>query len=122
MASQNSLPSQATEGFKDAAAYDTYRPSYSPEAVDKFLDHLNVTGLSDIKIVEIAAGTGKFTELLAKRPEQFLVKAIEPHKTMRQKLAEKDLPAVEVIHGSANKMPVEDEWGDICIAAQAFHW
>ncbi|KAH6648551.1 methyltransferase [Truncatella angustata] len=122
MASSNDLPSAATEGFKDASAYDAHRPSYPPEAVDAFLNSMKATGQSDVRIVEIASGTGKFTEQLASRPEQFLIKAIEPHETMRQKLSEKDLPAVEVVDGSATKMPVDDEWGDACIAAQAFHW
>ncbi|KAI2602347.1 S-adenosyl-L-methionine-dependent methyltransferase [Hypoxylon sp. NC1633] len=123
MASQSSsLPEAAEEGFKDAASYDAHRPSYPVEAVDKFLTHLNVADQSDMKIVEIASGTGKFTELLARRPERFLVKAIEPHHGMREKLVQKDLPAVEVIDGKAEKMLIEDEWGDACIAAQAFHW
>ncbi|KAK6071233.1 methyltransferase C25B8.09 [Seiridium cupressi] len=122
MASTNDLPSVATEGFRDAQSYDAHRPSYPPEAVEAFLKNMKVTGMSDIRILEIASGTGKFTEQLAKRPEGFIVKAVEPHETMRQKLAEKDLPAVEVVNGSANKIPVEEEWGDACIAAQAFHW
>ncbi|KAI1414729.1 S-adenosyl-L-methionine-dependent methyltransferase [Hypoxylon sp. FL1857] len=123
MASQSSkLPAQAEEGFKDATSYDAYRPSYPPEAVEKFLTHLNVAQQPDAKIVEIASGTGKFTELLAQRPERFLVKAIEPHPSMREKLVQKDLPGVEVVDGKADKMPIEDEWGDACIAAQAFHW
>ncbi|KAK6088251.1 methyltransferase C25B8.09 [Seiridium cupressi] len=122
MASTNDLPSVATEGFRDAQSYDAHRPSYPPEAVEAFLKNMKVTGMSDIRILEIASGTGKFTEQLAKRPERFIVKAVEPHETMRQKLAEKDLPAVEVVNGSANKIPVEEEWGDACIAAQAFHW
>ncbi|KAI6085456.1 S-adenosyl-L-methionine-dependent methyltransferase [Hypoxylon rubiginosum] len=122
MASQSSLPEAAEEGFKDAASYDAFRPSYPPEAVQAFLEKLKVADLDEAKIVEIASGTGKFTELLAQRPERFTVKAIEPHAGMRDKLAQKDLKGIEVIDGKADKMPVGDEWGDACIAAQAFHW
>ncbi|KAI1504294.1 methyltransferase domain-containing protein [Biscogniauxia marginata] len=122
MASSSSLPTAAQEGFQDASAYDAHRPSYLPDAVEAFLAELKVANQSDSKIVEIASGTGKFTEVLARRPERFLVKAIEPHDGMREKLAQKDLPAVEVVGGKADKMPVDDEWGDACIAAQAFHW
>ncbi|KAI0168688.1 methyltransferase [Pestalotiopsis sp. NC0098] len=122
MASSNILPVAAEEGFKDATAYDAYRPSYPPEAVEKFFKGMKLAGTSDARVVEIASGTGKFTEQLANQPERYLIKAIEPHETMRQKLAEKDLPAVEVLNGSASKMPVDNEWGDACIAAQAFHW
>lgn len=117
------LPSAAAQGFQDASAYDAHRPSYPPTAVEKFLANLKVAGQKpDTKIVELAAGTGKFTELLAQRPERFLVKAIEPHAGMRGKLVDKDLPAVEVVDGTAENMPVNAEWGDACIAAQAFHW
>ncbi|KAI1208998.1 S-adenosyl-L-methionine-dependent methyltransferase [Annulohypoxylon truncatum] len=123
MTSQNNtIPKAAEEGFKDAASYDAYRPSYPPEALEKFLSNLKIAGQPSAKIVEIASGTGKFTELVAQRPEGFVVKAIEPHHTMREKLVQKDLPGVEVIDGKADKMPVDDEWGDACIAAQAFHW
>ncbi|KAI0135124.1 S-adenosyl-L-methionine-dependent methyltransferase [Daldinia grandis] len=123
MASQGSnLPAAAEEGFKDAASYDAYRPSYPPEAVDAFLTKLNIAQQFGSNIVEIASGTGKFTELLAQRPESFTIKAIEPHHGMREKLAQKDLAGVEVIDGKADKMPIEDEWGEACIAAQSFHW
>lgn len=116
--SNTHLPSGAAEGFRNADAYDAHRPSYPPEVVDDFLKHLLVRDQVDGRIVEIAAGTGKFTELLAWRPERFLIKAIEPHKDMREKLAAKDLPAVEVLAGEAKKMPVKSEWGDACIVAQ----
>lgn len=118
MTSRSDLPTAAEEGFKDAAAYDTHRPSYPPEAVELFLQNLNIAGQDEANIVEIASGTGKFTELLAARPERFFVKAVEPHGPMREKLTQKDLRSVEVLNGKADKMPVDDEWGDACIAAQ----
>ncbi|KAL7629548.1 hypothetical protein AAE478_001069 [Parahypoxylon ruwenzoriense] len=119
---KNNLPAAAEEGFKDAASYDAYRPSYLPEAVESFLSKLNVSQQPSAKVVEIASGTGKFTELLAWRPEGFTVKAVEPHHGMREKLVQKNLSGVEIIEGKADKMPIDDEWGDACIAAQAFHW
>ncbi|KAI0008865.1 S-adenosyl-L-methionine-dependent methyltransferase [Xylariaceae sp. FL0662B] len=122
MSSRSNLPSPAEEGFQDASAYDAHRPSYPPEVVDSFLARLKVTNLPNANVVEIASGTGKFTELLAQRPERFQVRAIEPHHSMRGKLVEKDLQGVEVVTGKADSMPVDDEWGDACIAAQAFHW
>lgn len=114
----STLPEAAKEGFKDAASYDAYRPSYPSEALDKFLSNLKIAQQPGAKIVEIASGTGKFTELVSQRPEGFVVKAIEPHHTMRDKLVQKNLLGVEVIDGKADKMPVDDEWGDACIAAQ----
>ncbi len=118
MVSKNTIPVAAAEGFKNASAYDANRPSYPEEAVDAFLAALMVADNPEAAIVEVASGTGKFTELLAARPERFLVKAVEPHGSMRVKLTEKDLPGVEVLAGKAEKMPVAAEWGDACVAAQ----
>lgn len=81
------LAPAALEGFRNAAAYDAHRPSYPPEAVDALLEKMRLlsrdvnmvggigsgsgssTNNDDEKqdvarIVEIAAGTGKFTEAL----------------------------------------------------------
>lgn len=116
------LPKAASEGFKDASAYDAYRPTYSPEAVDKLLERLQIAGRANVNVVEIASGTGKFTELLAKRHESYNVIAIEPLEGMRGQLAAKKLSNVKVLEGHAAAMPVDDGWGDACIAAQSFHW
>ena len=117
------LPAVAEEGFRNATAYDAYRPSYPSEAVDEFLARLGVSGLPGARVVEVAAGTGKFTEQLARRPERFAVRAVEPHDGMRARLHDKaradpDLVGVHVFPGNAENMPLEDEWGDACVAAQ----
>ena len=117
------LPAVAEEGFRNATAYDAYRPSYLAEAVDAFLARLGVARMPGARVVEVAAGTGKFTEQLARRPERFAVRAVEPHDGMRDRLdakarADPDLVGVHVLPGKAEKMPLEDEWGDACIAAQ----
>ena len=114
----SSLHQAAAAGFKDAQAYDAYRPSYPAEAVDKFLKRLGIADDAHANIVEIAAGTGKFTELLARRHEGYDVIAVEPHGPMREQLVAKHLEGVKVFDGLAAKLPVEDEWGDACIAAQ----
>lgn len=118
MASQGNLPTAAEDGFADAVAYDTHRPNYPPDAVEAFLQNLKVSGQDEMNIVEVASGTGKFTQILAARPERYSVKAIEPHGPMREKLAQKDLQGVEVLNGKAENMPVDSEWGDVCIVAQ----
>ncbi len=119
MAASFTLDSRAASGFKNAANYDTHRPTYPPEAVNKLLTHLGVAGQQDAQVIDLACGTGKFTELLAVRPESFEILAIEPHEGMRQELVKKDLgPRVKVLDGNAAHMPVEDGWGDTLIAAQ----
>lgn len=115
----SAVNSRAATGFKNAANYDTYRPSYPPEAVDKLLAHLGVANQEDAQIIELACGTGKFTELLAARPENFEVLAVEPHTEMREELVKKNLgERVKVLDGHAGSMPIEESWGDCLIAAQ----
>lgn len=122
MSGEYQLPVAASEGFKDASAYDAYRPSYLPEAVESLLRHLQIADCPNANIVEIASGTGKFTELLAKRHESYNIHAVEPHRGMASQLVAKQLPNVKVTEGHAADMPVEGGWGDACIAAQSFHW
>ena len=121
MAAQFTLPNQAATGFADASNYDKFRPSYPAAAVEKLLTHLNVAGQKDARIIDLASGTGKFTEALIARPEDFEVTAVEPHHGMRETLVKKSLgPRLRVLDGDAGNMPVEAEWGDALIAAQVF--
>jgi ubiquinone/menaquinone biosynthesis C-methylase UbiE len=121
-----SLYPSVTNGFANSTSYDLHRPSYPFAAVSSFLSHLNIAGVSNAKIVEIAAGTGKFTEILVMREEGFEVEAVEPHSGMREGLLGKNLGEegkgmgkVRVLDGVAAKMEgLEDEWGDAAIVAQ----
>lgn len=112
----------SSDGFKDAKAYDTHRPSYPSEAVQSLLAHLGLAGKSKARIIDLAAGTGKSTELLSARPEEYEILAVEPTASMRETLAEKKLRGVGVKEGTAEKMDVEDGWADGIVVAQAFHW
>ena len=108
----------AATGFHNAKAYDAHRPSYPPAAVSSFLSDLGLAGVAPgARVLEVAAGTGKFTEVLAARDERFEVVATEPLEGMRGELAGKGLD-VEVRAGSAAGLPVGDGWADACIAAQ----
>jgi SAM-dependent methyltransferase len=69
--------------------------------------------------LEVGAGTGKFTNLLM--PSGATVVAVEPVEAMRRRL-ETDLPAVQVLDGTAEHLPVPDDSVDGIVAAQAFHW
>ncbi|KAK2628176.1 hypothetical protein QTJ16_002822 [Diplocarpon rosae] len=122
MATPFILDTRAATGFQNASAYDRNRPSYPPEAVEKLLGHLGVAGQQGARIVDLACGTGKFTELLAARDEGFEVVGVEPHDGMRDVLVKKGLENVRVVDGDAGNMPVEEGWGDALVAAQAFHW
>jgi len=108
----------AQTGFSNAAAYDTHRPSFPPESVNALLDNVRVADNTGATVVDLAAGTGKFTELLANRPEQFKVVAVEPHADMRKVLEGKRLKGVEAVDGLSTSMPLADESVDAVIAAQ----
>ena len=109
----------AQSGFAPAAAYDAHRPSYPEEAVEQFLQVLEIAGVKGAKVADLAAGTGKFTEILAERPEDYDVVAIEPHDGMRGQLEQKNLPRVRIIKGTADHMAgIADESLACVIAAQ----
>lgn len=110
---------QAASGFYAAVSYDTHRPNYSPLSVDSLLLELGVRGVKDARIVELGAGTGKFTELLASRPEQYEIVAGEPHDQMRGVLENKNLARTTVVADLAENLAnVEDGWADAVIVAQ----
>lgn len=120
------LAPEAQQGFSNASNYDKYRPTYPAEAVAKLLGRLGVEGVAGARIIDVGAGTGKFTSLLASREEKFAIKCIEPHDGMKDILANKfgegnegDWKGnVEIVEGDAANMSVEDEWADAVIASQ----
>lgn len=118
MASSGIKP-EAQTGFAAAVEYDAGRPTYSPDAVDQLLKHLEVAGVQGARILEVAAGTGKFTEVLAARPEQFDIVAVEPHDGMRQELSNKSIARVTITKGAAEDLTgIEDGAFAAVIAAQ----
>lgn len=112
------IASQAQSGFSNASAYDKHRPTYPAAAVEKLLSNLHVAGEKGARIIDVGAGTGKFTESLARREEGFEILAVEPHTDLRKILVEKKLDNVTVLDANAESMPIEDGWGDACVAAQ----
>lgn len=109
----------ANKGFNDAQSYDTHRPSYPAEAVDGLLSGLEVNRKTGARVIDLAAGTGKFTELLVPRPEGYDIRAVEPLDAMRLTLEAKNLKGVDVRSGTAEDMgTIENGWADACIVAQ----
>lgn len=109
---------RANSGFANAASYDAYRPTYPADAVSALLARLNIAGRAGARIVEVGAGTGKFTEALVARPESFEIIAVEPQNDMRKQLEVKKLKGVKVIGGNAAHMNVDEGWADAVVIAQ----
>jgi SAM-dependent methyltransferase len=95
-----------------AGEYDRLRPGPSPEALDWLLP----PGATDV--LEIGAGTGILTRLLAVRVAH--VTAVEPDDRMRALLL--DSPGIDVLAGWAEALPAADASVDAVIAASAWHW
>ena len=71
------------------------------------------------RVCELAAGTGKFTRLLATvAPDLY---AVEPVAGMRATFRG-FFPAVPLLAATAEAMPFRDSSLDVVIAAQAWHW
>lgn len=106
------IPEPARVGFGQGAdAYERARPSYPAAAVEWVLDRIPADGT----VLDLAAGTGKFTSLLAAGRR---VVAVEPVAEMRSKI----VGAAEVLDGTAEAIPLEEASVDAVTVAQAFHW
>jgi len=108
-----------TEGFTGKAqAYAAARPSYPDEAID----YIRSLVPTDAVFADIGAGTGKFTECIAKHG--YKIFAIEPNFDMRAEL-EKTLapyPNVEILIGTAEATTLPDHSVDVITCAQALGW
>jgi SAM-dependent methyltransferase len=108
----------AARGFEASVErYESGRPSYPDDAVAYLRHELGISQGRDV--VEIGAGTGKFTELLV--PSGARIVAVEPVRAMRQAL-ERNCPTVSVLDGTAESIPVGDAGADTVVAAASFHW
>jgi 16S rRNA A1518/A1519 N6-dimethyltransferase RsmA/KsgA/DIM1 with predicted DNA glycosylase/AP lyase activity len=67
----------AKVGFgSETSNYDAARPEHQHPAVEKLLENLDIPHGG--RIVEIGAGTGKFTKHIVNRPENWEVICVEP--------------------------------------------
>jgi SAM-dependent methyltransferase len=109
----------AARGFTaEAAAYDSARPSYPPDAV-RWL--IGAVGIAPGRlVVDLAAGTGKLTALLA--PAGARLVAVEPVAAMGERLRARLPEVVPLLAGAAETLPFADGSLDAVVVAQAFHW
>jgi SAM-dependent methyltransferase len=107
----------STSGFGDGSRYERGRPGYPDEALALFIRTFDLG--PGKRVIDLGAGTGKFTRQLI--PSGVEILAVEPSPSMRSELA-RTLPEVELVDGSAESIPAPDASVDAVFVAQAFHW
>jgi SAM-dependent methyltransferase len=107
----------ATRGFAAADVYERGRPDYPAAAVDTIVERLGLR--PGTTVLDLAAGTGKLTRLLV--PSGANVIAVEPMPEMRAEL-ERRVPRVATMAGTAERIPLADDYVEGVTVASAFHW
>jgi len=108
----------ADSGFgAQAASYERARPSYPPDCVAWFVEHLRIG--PGARMLDLAAGTGKLTRLL--EPFGASLIAAEPVDGMRTVLHATS-PEVPIVSSTAEQLPFRTAALDAVVVAQAFHW
>ena len=106
---------QAFGGAGDA--YERGRPGYPPDAVAWMAMSLGID--ADARVVDLAAGTGKFTRALSPFARRLV--AFEPLEGMWRHLHEAS-PALPAAAATAERIPLRNQSVDAITVAQAFHW
>src|SRR5690349_10286153 len=114
----NEIHSVAKVGFsRSSDHYDKSRSGYPPALADRLMRHLGV--IQDAKVLELGAGTGKWTENILRHSSQVTI--VEPVQEMRASL-EKRFPRILVEPAQAEALPFADASFDFVFVATAFHW
>jgi SAM-dependent methyltransferase len=108
------LASEQARSFHRAAEeYERGRPGWPAEVLDL------VPVADDSTVLDLGAGTGKLTRILAGRYRRVL--ALEPLDELRAILAER-MPSAKPLPGVAEAIPLGDAEVGAVFAAQSFHW
>lgn len=111
------------------STYDLFRPSFAPALVNRFLVDLKLATRSeekftfhtDKKILELAAGTGKFTKNLIDNGWNENLTVVEPSSGMLVSFKQ-HFPQIKTHEASSYSIPLEDSSVDSVVIAQGFHW
>ncbi|MFF2143419.1 class I SAM-dependent methyltransferase [Kitasatospora sp. NPDC058190] len=101
-----------------AAEYDRARPSYPDELFDE-LERLWGRSLKGARVLDVGAGTGIATRLLAARGADVI--AVEPYAGMAAQFRAAS-PQLPLVRGNGDDLPFHDDSADLICYAQAFHW
>ena len=112
----------AKSGFagSNVDRYNKARPSYPKKSIEEV-----VRVLGDLtQVVELGSGTGKFTQVMAPEvPKGCRYIATEPSDEFRASLNDSGIAGVtDVLYGTGEAIPADDDSTDGVVVAQAFHW
>jgi SAM-dependent methyltransferase len=108
----------AATGFGRAAdVYERGRPDYPPAIVNYLKDVVGIGRRS--RILDLGAGTGKFTRLVSHTGAQVI--ALEPVLPMLA-ICREILPDTPAIAATAQDLPLKESSVQAVVVAQAFHW
>lgn len=111
--------------FTEVAKHYINRPAYSEFLLEKLITCINDAKkpLNELKVVEVGAGTGKLTKMLAQN-FKLNITAVEPNDAMRAE-GEKftsDCPNITWQKGSGEETGVASASANWLIMASSFHW
>jgi SAM-dependent methyltransferase len=94
-----------------------HRPGYPDSAVEWALRP--VRGRKVVRVLDLAAGTGRLTEALQRAGVDVI--AVEPDPQMRAEMLRR-VSGVAVLAGAGEDIPLPDERVDAVVIGQALHW
>ncbi|MDH6704764.1 SAM-dependent methyltransferase [Kitasatospora sp. MAA19] len=101
-----------------APEYDRGRPGYPDELFDA-LERLSGRGLKNVRVLDVGAGTGIASRLLAARGAD--VVAVEPNAGMAAQFLASS-PGLPLVRAGGDDLPFHDDSADLVTYAQSFHW
>lgn len=104
-----------------ADAYSRYREGYAPAVRDAILG-LTSLPASELDIVDVGAGTGIWTRMLAERSPRSMT-AVEPNQRMRD-AGTRDSAALPIrwLTGTGENTRLDSRCADLVTMASSFHW
>ncbi|AIY01152.1 hypothetical protein ART_1553 [Arthrobacter sp. PAMC 25486] len=100
--------------------YHKVRPGYPQDSLDWLLQSAGDSQALPVRdALDIGAGTGKYTQLLARHG--WNITAVDPSADMLAQLSA-DLPQATTLEGTAEHLELPGESADLAVVAQAWHW